>query len=209
MTARPPTRRESAQLRRDALLRAAVEIAGESGAAAATHRAIAARAEVPLATTSYFFESIADLMGEAMRTFAAARAVELDAASVSFVSPPSPDELAGRFATLLLGADRVLALAQIEAYLSAARAAELRDAVAEALRAFERVAITALRAAGARRPEEGARAFVALADGFALHHLAFPRPDDHLVLRDAFRALFVSYAMGDDDRAVWDERMRG
>lgn len=207
MTARRTTQRESAQRRRDALLRAAVEIAAESGAGAATHRAIAARADVPLATTSYFFESIADLMAEAMRTFAGLRVEELDGARAAVSAHTTPDQLAARFAVLLLGADRTAALAQIEAYLSAARVPDLRTAVAGALEAFEAVAAAALSAAGARRPVEGARAFVALADGFALQHLACRRPDDEAVLREALRSLFIAYAMDDDERALWDRRM--
>ncbi|HEY2428096.1 MAG TPA: hypothetical protein VGI06_04125 [Acidimicrobiales bacterium] len=201
------SQRESAQRRRDALLRAAIEIAGESGAASATHRAIAARADVPLATTSYFFGSIGELMEEATRRYASERADDLDAVAAALSGGASPDEIAGQFAALLLAVPRSSALAQIEAYLSAARDHGLRGAVAGALAAFERVAAAALRAAGARRPEEGARAFVALADGFALQHLACPRPDDERALRDALRALFIAFAMDADELADWDGRL--
>ena len=37
------------------------------GAGAVTHRAVAARAGVPLSTTSYFFSSIDELVTEALR----------------------------------------------------------------------------------------------------------------------------------------------
>jgi DNA-binding transcriptional regulator YbjK len=201
-------RRQSAQRRRDALLRAAVDIAAESGAAAATHRSIAARADVPLATTSYFFESIADLMTEAMRTFADARVAELDSVNAAMTGSATAEDIAAGFAALLANADRTTSLAQIEAYLSAARAPAMRGAVAAALEAFERVAAAALRAAGARRPEDGARAFVALADGFGLQHLACPREGDEEALREALRALYIAYAMDDAERAEWDARMR-
>jgi TetR/AcrR family transcriptional regulator, regulator of biofilm formation and stress response len=207
MTAPHSAARQSAQRRRDALLRAAMEIAGESGAAAATHRAIAARADVPLATTSYFFSSIAELMEEATRQFAGERAAELDAVAAALSGTSSADEVASQFAHLLLAVPPASAMAQVEAYLSAARTAELRGAVTAALSAFERVAAAALRAAGARRPEEGARAFVALADGFGLQHLACPAPGDEEVLRQAFRALFIAFAMEDDERRRWDARL--
>ena len=40
----------------------------------------------------------------------------------------------------------------------------------------------------------GARAFMALSDGFVLQHLANPRPDDEVELREAMRCLFSAYA---------------
>lgn len=185
--------RPSAARRRDALLDAATEIVGESGPAAATHRAIAARAGVPLATTSYFFSSVDELIAEATRRFTSARAAEITALAAALPDEATPDEIATRYAELLLTGERSMELAQIEAYLHAARGDELREAVAGALRAFEEAAGAALSAAGAHRPEEAARAFVALVDGFVLQHLARPRPSDQADLAAALRALLAGY----------------
>ena len=66
MAADPRTHRASAQRRRAALLDAAAELAAEIGAGAVTHRAVAARAGVPLSTTSYFFGSIDELVTEGL-----------------------------------------------------------------------------------------------------------------------------------------------
>ena len=198
--------RPSAARRRGALLRAATEIVGEAGTSAATHRAIASRAGVPLATTSYFFASINELLEEATRTFTAARATELALVATQIPRGASPDEIAAIFAAALLTGDRASELAQIEAYLHAARESGLREPVAEAMGGFEAVAEAALTAAGACRAAEGARVFVALADGFVLQHLARPRPDDEAVLRDALRAMFVAFAMTAEERAAWDWR---
>jgi DNA-binding transcriptional regulator YbjK len=197
----------SAERRREALLQAATEIVGESGTSAATHRAIAARAGLPLATTSYFFSSITDLLSAATRRFTGARAAELDLVSTSLPDRASPDEIATQFVDVLLSGDRSMELAQIEAYLLAARSSELRGAVEVAMQAFERAAAAALSAAGALRPEDGARAFVALVDGAVLQHLACPRPDDSEQLRAALRSLFIAYAMPADERAAWDRRL--
>jgi DNA-binding transcriptional regulator YbjK len=205
-------RREDGRLRRDALLRAAVQVAGELGVGATTHRAVAARAGVPLAATSYYFDSMADLLAEAMRWAVAARVSELRALADPS-SPRDPGEgdtpaaIAARIATALTDGDRTASLAHMEAYLHAARAPELRASVAEALAAFEELAVAALAAAGAPRPQEGARAFVALADGFLLQRLAHPRPDDERQLREAIKGLFIAYAMTDDERRVWDDRL--
>jgi DNA-binding transcriptional regulator YbjK len=141
---------------------------------------------VPLATTSYFFASINELLEEATRTFTAARATELAVVATQIPRGASPDEIAAIFAAALLTGDRASELAQIEAYLHAARESGLREPVAEAA--------------------EGARVFVALADGFVLQHLARPRPDDEAVLRDALRAMFVAFAMTAEERAAWDRR---
>jgi DNA-binding transcriptional regulator YbjK len=173
---------------------------------------VAARAGVPLAATSYYFESMAELLAEAMRWAVAARAGELRALADASRRPEpgdgdTPAAIASRMAAALTAGGRTASLAQMEAYLHAARAPELRPSVAEALAAFEEVAVAALEVAGARRPEEGARAFVALADGFLLHRLANPRPDDEHQLGDAIKALFVAYAMTDDERRVWDGRL--
>lgn len=187
-------RTDSARRRRDALLRAATEIAGESGPSAATHRSVAARAGVPAATPGYFFSSITELMAEALRTFVRERTGEFSALIETFPEGAGSDDIGAAFASMLLSGDRTSELAQVEAYLHAARGEELREVVAEAMVAFEQAAEAALRAAGARRPEAGARAFVALSDGFVLQHLANPRPDDEDELRHAMRSLFAAYA---------------
>lgn len=208
MTAPPRTHRPSAQRRREALLRAATEIAGESGAGAATHRAVAARAGLPPATTSYFFGSITELMEEALRAFVSSRTEEFAALLVDLPAGATPDEMARAFAGVLLAGDRTSELAQIEAYLHAARGDGLRGAVADAMNAFEAAAEEALRVAGARQPAAGARRFMALSDGFVLQHLANPRPDDEHELLEAIRSLFIAELMSDDERAVWADRFR-
>lgn len=193
MTGPRSPRTASARRRRAALLQAATEIAGEAGASAATHRSVAARAGLPPATPGYFFTSITELMAEALREFVRERTGEF-AALTAALPEGSPEEFGAAFASMLLAGDRTAELAQIEAYLHAARGPALRAAVAEAMAAIEQAACAALRAAGARRPEAGARAFVALSDGFVLQHLANPRPDDEASLREAMHALFKAYA---------------
>ncbi|EGD40644.1 transcriptional regulator, TetR family [Nocardioidaceae bacterium Broad-1] len=59
---------DSARQRRDALVRATIEVAAEKGMAGVTHRAVTERAGLPLATVGYFFDSISDLAAEALRT---------------------------------------------------------------------------------------------------------------------------------------------
>src|SRR5690606_7224089 len=95
----PRRHRPSAQARRDALLRAAVEVAAERGAAGTTHRAVTERAGLPLATASYFFASIDDLVAEALRTFVTEEAARLeDLAEQLGGDAHHPDEIAAALA---------------------------------------------------------------------------------------------------------------
>ena len=198
--------RPRAQARRDALLRAAVEVAAERGTAGTTHRAVTERAGVPLATASYFFSSIDELVAEALRTFVADEASRLQELATQLGRDErSPDEVAGALSEAAMPAGPLpWALAQFEAYLEAARGSALREPVAEALAAYEQVAATALEAADAPAAAEVAPAFNALTDGFALHHLARPRPDDVDALRRALRLLFLGVLVehGQAERAV-------
>jgi hypothetical protein len=74
--------------------------------------------------------------------------------------------------------------------------------VKKVLASFEQVARSALVAVGARRPSAGARAFLALADGFALQRLASPRGRrDMTALRDAMLDLLIAHTMSEDEHA--------
>lgn len=66
MTSRAQLSQERSRLRRDALLSAAIELFVEGGSRAVTHRAVAAAAGLPAATTTYYFASIDDLLREAL-----------------------------------------------------------------------------------------------------------------------------------------------
>ena len=52
--------------RRDELLAATIELFAEGGSRAVTHRAVARRAGLPPATTTYYFASIEELLREAL-----------------------------------------------------------------------------------------------------------------------------------------------
>jgi DNA-binding transcriptional regulator YbjK len=205
----PPRRyRPSAQARREALLRAAVEVAAERGVAGTTHRAVTERAGLPLATASYFFASIDDLVAEALRSFVADEAARLEAIAEQLDGDAErPDDLAAALSEASMPSGPLpWALAQFEAYLQAARDEAMRPPVADALAAYEHVAELALAAAGAA-PEAAAGAapaFNALADGFALHRLARPQAGDVAALQRALRLLFLGLLVehGEIDRAA-------
>lgn len=196
MATRPTTHRARGLARREALLRAAVEIVAERGVGGATHRAIAERAGVPPSTTTYFFASIDELILEALRHFTQQRVAQLNELSRVLAERHSePREIAQLFAEILCSAPIQHEVAQYEAYLDTSRRdSEDRRAVAAILEAFEGVAVSALEAIGTPNPAAIAPIFVSLADGYGLRRIALGHNLDPAPLADAFFRLFQSYA---------------
>jgi TetR/AcrR family transcriptional regulator, regulator of biofilm formation and stress response len=210
VTAAERTRQARGERRRQVILEAALHVIAERGVAATTHRAVAERAEVPVAATTYYFESLDELLDEALLLFVREEAERLTALSARLEGErPTPAEIA----RLLLAELRTIQpedlpaeIGQFELYLEAARRPGLREVVRQALDLYTEAAEAALRAAGSPRPAEGARLFVALLDGLGLHRIASGRDED---VTDALLALLIPFAMDDAERTRWDERLRG
>lgn len=186
-----------------------MHVVAERGVAGVTHREIARRAGLPLSTTSYFFASIDELVLEAMRVFQTELLEQIDELRSRIASRQmAPAQAVDALLTVLLAEPGPRIVAQFEGYLEASRRPEQRPAVAAVIEAFERLAESILTAADARRPAEGARAFVALIDGFALHRVAWPRPrGDRAALRRAMLDLFLAQLLDDDERRELDARL--
>lgn len=201
MAIRPETHRSRGLARRAALLDAAVEIVGERGIAAATHRAIAARAGVPPSTTSYFFASIDELLAAAMRERLTEHVERLRALAETIESSgrslgeQSVDDLADAAAVLVMSAPRAYAVAQFETYLLASRDNTYSELAAEMFDAFEALVAAGLKSAGTGDQRAGARAIVALTDGLMLQHLARGTSHRHAKseIRAALAVAFNSY----------------
>lgn len=193
----------AATARRQALLRACVEVAAERGRAGITHRAVTERAGLPLATVSYFFDSIDALAEEALRTFMdAEERTQVDLAEALGGASSTPEEVATAF--VAVAAPRLPeTLALFEALLHAARTGE-HAAAARALRSARAVAAAAAEAAGADDGDAMAPALTALGHGLALHRLAAPDAVNDATTYDAFRAVFLGQLLlaGEVDRAV-------
>lgn len=197
--------RSSGQARREALLRATMDVIASKGVAGVTHRAVTDAAGVPLATVSYFFDSIDDLTAEAIRTFTARRVDELQQEVEQAADTSVPGANVNRTVAANRLSDRAQILAMVEAYLHAAREPSMRELVTEMLRSFDALATATLQIAGAPSPQLIARPFVALVDGYSLHSMA---SDDQQVptddLNDALSALFLGYLLqqGHVDQAI-------
>ena len=205
-------RQDRSRRRREALLRATIELLGETGVRSVTHRAVAERAGVPLASTTYYFRSVHELVEEALKLHVAERVAELEqmAALALGIGGASAADIAERLAEVLVAAPTPILVAQYQMYLEAGRNPALQPAVADALSAFENLAAGMLRALGASDPEGAAEAFVALLDGFALHRLARPRDPapEAAALFAAMRALFLEQVMDAATRDELHEQLR-
>lgn len=180
------------QPRRDALLEAAVEVVGTHGLAGTTHRSVTEAAGVPLATASYYFSSIGELVAEALTRFVAARAKEMEIPDLGALADfLTPTDIANSYAERIMELPEARRLAFYEVLVNARRSPELAEPARRALATYRAAAQTGLRAVGGPADDRSARAQVALALGLGLLHLVDPEPDDDRQLFEAIRDLFL------------------
>ena len=158
--------------RRERILGATLAVIGRSGIGAVTHRSVAEEAGVPLGSLTYWFGTKDDLLREALRRFVADEAARLRGIADELEAGADPALIAERYAAVLEGNTGPEQIAQFELYLEAARNPALRDIAQESFRAYEEVAVAALRAAGIEDAEVMAPLFVSLADGLGLRRTA-------------------------------------
>jgi AcrR family transcriptional regulator len=201
-----PTTRPRGAARREALLDATLALVGELGADAVTHRRVAGRAGLPLASTTYWFDSKEQLLTEAL-AHAAARdidrlhqAAEAELARAGLVAGPRSDHdpdaprslTPGAIIRVLgagpggvhPGADRGALMATYALMLEAARRPALQQLSQRWTDAYLETIGELLQHAGSRRPVDDARLLVAACDGLVIDDLATggvsgadPRPE--------------------------------
>lgn len=158
--------------RRERILGATLSVIARSGIGAVTHRSVAEEAGVPLGSLTYWFGTKDDLLREALRRFVAEEAERLKGIADLLGADADPADVAERYATVLETNNGPEQIAQFELYLEAARNPALRDIAQESFRAYEEVAVAALRAAGVEDAERVAPLFVSLADGLGMRRMA-------------------------------------
>ena len=163
--------------RRDVVLEATLRVVARSGVDAATHRAVAAEAGVPLASTTYHFTSKDALVHEALEL-----AIDRSIAAVRRESAPpgpaDPAQLVGRLLSLvtaLCDDDQAPLAAQYELVLEAGRRRELRP-LAERWNQAYLAGIESLTAsAGLPDPGQAAEILSNLFEGALLTQLSVPQ----------------------------------
>jgi DNA-binding transcriptional regulator YbjK len=176
--------------RRAALLDATLTLVGELGADAVTHRRVAERAGLPLASTTYWFDSKEQLLTEALAHAAEKDTERLrDAAERALTAgPPTPaviiSVLVGAPGDGGPGADRGALMATYALMLEAARRPALQGLSERWTDAYLQTIGSLLERIGSRRPVDDARLLVAACDGLIIDDLATgdaggrdPRPE--------------------------------
>ncbi|MFD4293394.1 TetR/AcrR family transcriptional regulator [Rhodococcus sp. NPDC058505] len=176
--------------RRLALVDAAADLLVEGGFDAVRHRAVAARAGVPLASTTYYFASLSDLTAAAVercgtRELAVMRAriddvsqcSRGDAATVElivdmlvgvFEGPTSHDQLVNRY----------------ERFVAFARHPELREVQRRLRSELDALIILVLHRSGRDVQADGLRRLVYVVDGAVVGALSEGDPDPKAVARE-------------------------
>ena len=171
------TRYARGEQRRSALIEAAADLLLEQGLTALSHRAVAARAGLPLASTTYYFASADDLRDEALQHIAqgwAARAGEV----VDALPDRLDVERAAQAIAQVIGADAPSAqtLLMYERYMESGRHERLRPVVVAWNARLEDLARQVLHRAGIPADEGRSRLVLAVADGVAVTALAEGAP---------------------------------
>jgi TetR/AcrR family transcriptional regulator, regulator of biofilm formation and stress response len=185
------------ELRRAELLEAAIHLIGAHGLDAVTHRAVAAEAGVPAASTSYYFRSKDELIDEALAALAT-REIELLRRRREALGDRAADleetteALSAWIEEQLTDEGRVAMLAQYQLQLEAARRPAARDILAAWKDGTDDLAETAMRSLGATDVRTAGILLVCAIDGLRLRLMASGHePLSGLELRAVVRALLV------------------
>jgi DNA-binding transcriptional regulator YbjK len=170
----PPRPRGAA--RREALLEAVLKIVAEVGADAVTHRRVAEIADLPLASTTYWFDSKEHLLTAALELAAERDIARLHEFAAESDIDGDPIELA--VAAILdpiddtLPARRGSLIATYALMLEAARRPVLRAVTRRWSDAYLEVIGRLLAAAGSSSPAEDAELLISATDGLLIEQLA-------------------------------------
>lgn len=190
---------DKGEARRTSILTAAADLTLSRGLGAVSHRAVAERAGVPLAATTYYFTSRDDLVAGGL---AAASRLDLDRArAAAGRRPPRRRDpavaLAAQLVDVVLGFERARDTGLVRAYYERCLAAGRSPAVAAVVRDWQGelvglvgdvLADSKQRAARAGAPVP-AHTAMALLDGFAVAHLGEGDLDTERLIRELATAL--------------------
>jgi DNA-binding transcriptional regulator YbjK len=186
--------------RRDELLAATIELFAEGGSRAVTHRAVARRAGLPPATTTYYFASIQEMLREALAahiqqwTTDIAALTDLDAGSTI-----SLDDATTLVSHVFAQRGPEVAALELSIYLAATRDPALRDSATEALERFEALAVQILVRLGVQNGEPLAASIIALIAGTALRRQSgqYTEQQEARQMTTAIRNLIAAHVLGD------------
>jgi DNA-binding transcriptional regulator YbjK len=189
------------EARREAILRATLELIAAHGTDGVTHRAVAGAAGVPLSATTYWFSSRDELLEETLRYAARAEVERFERLVLELATQElSLAQWAEALAAALAGeldAHRGRQLALFELALEAARRPSLRPEAQQVRATHVRLAEMGARAAGSDDPAADAPIIVTAVTGLMFDQLAAPVDDfERERLRPALERLFERLVSG-------------
>ena len=191
--------------RRDELLAATIELFAEGGSRAVTHRAVAGRAGLPPATTTYYFASIQELLREALAAHIHQWTSDLAALTDLDPGPTiSLDDATDLVSHVFAQRGPEVAALELSIYLAATRDPALRDSATEALEKFEALAVRMLSRLGVQKGEPLAASIIALIAGTALRRQSgqYTEAQEARQMTTAIRNLIAAHILGDEKVAA-------
>ncbi|TQF74301.1 TetR family transcriptional regulator [Rhodococcus spelaei] len=177
--------------RRFALVQAAADLLTEGGFDAVRHRAVAARANLPLASTTYYFESLDDLNAAAVE-LCGMRELDMMEARIAEVSQRNRgveatvelivDMLVGVFEGGACGREQLVN--RYERFVAFARHPELREVQLRLRAQLDDLLVAVLRRSGREVRQDQLRRLVCVVDGAVVGALSESDPDPKALARD-------------------------
>jgi DNA-binding transcriptional regulator YbjK len=164
--------------RREALLEAVLHIVAELGTDAVTHRRVAEVAKLPLASTTYWFESKEHLLTAALELAAERDIIRLREHVTAAPVGAAPLELAVSAIVSTADPIRSSLITTYALLLEAARRPALRDIAQRWTHAYLDTIGQLLEQAGSSRPRDDAELLLAAADGLVIEQLASGQASD-------------------------------
>ncbi len=178
---------QTSQDRREQILDATLRVIGRAGREGVTHRAVAEEAGVPLGSTTYYFDSRDDLLGQALEHVARKEADRHIALGEEFRKARNARQLADLLLEQLVFEieDRDVYIAEYELWLEAGRRPDLREPATAWCDAVQLAVAGAMEKLGSTDPAADASLIVAAIDGLGERVLA--REDDPAQAAAEFR----------------------
>ena len=177
-------------------MEAALTLLGRGGSGAVTHRAVAAEADVPLAATTYYFETKDELVLDAFALAMTEDVAALGAAEpLQGDDPPTVPQVAAWLVEFLLSDladDRATRLVLFELEVEAARRPELAPLSRAWTGAYVRAVSPTLARLGSTDPERDAWIVVTALAGMELELLASGERDAESVLLHSIERLLTA-----------------
>ena len=211
MATRARLSQDRSRLRREELLDAAIELFAEGGTRGITHRAVASRAGLPPATTTYYFTSIDELIEEALSRHIEIWLQDLHRlTSTPIDAEVSLDDASGLISAVFAVRSTDIVALQLSIYLAAARSPHLRPKAAQALDAFEVFTAKMLHQVGVADADSLARSIVSVILGSAFGRLSGRNTNDEEadMLYRSIRGLVTAALLTEDETTASLRRLK-